>query len=292
MEKIIFLVESLEDPRYLRLVEEAQQRSITIIPIQIYEMLIDGAIIKDGKNEIDIRTAGQIFWAFSNAKVNHYLAAMLDFYNHKIWPDKMASNLADKYYTFQFFNYIGIPTPKTYLYNTFDCDDLINKIGGYPLVIKKNVGSKGRYVELVNSKKDVEAFVDNSKNCCQNLKVPFYQISFLFQEYIHESAGTDFRVLCLGDEILGAIKRTAKSGFKANISLGGKAEQVSVDPELEQLCKKIMKEGKLFYAGIDFIQSKSGYLAIEINTSAQFQGFEQATGINVAGKIIEKLLNR
>jgi glutathione synthase/RimK-type ligase-like ATP-grasp enzyme len=52
-----------------------------------------------------------------------------------------------------------------------------------------------------------------------------------------------------------------------------------------------MKEGKLFYAGLDFIWSeKRGWLAIEINTCAQFEGFEKATGINVAGKIVDKLL--
>lgn len=111
------------------------------------------------------------------------------------------------------------------------------------------------------------------------------------QEFIKESAGSDFRALCLNGEVLGMIRRTSQDGnFKANISLGGKAEIVELDRDVKKMAEKIIKEGKIFYAGIDFIKSDRGYLAIEINTSAQFKGFEGATGINVAGKIAKELL--
>ena len=93
-------------------------------------------------------------------------------------------------------------------------------------------------------------------------------------------------------EIIGVIKRTANSGFKSNISLGGKAEKIELDKKLKRYSEKIIKEGNLFYAGIDFIKKGDDYLAIEVNTSAQFKGFEEATGVNVAKKIIEKLIKR
>ncbi len=53
-----------------------------------------------------------------------------------------------------------------------------------------------------------------------------------------------------------------------------------------------MQKGNLFYAGIDFINDGTSWLAIEINTSAQFKGFESATGINVAGKIVDALIGK
>ena len=161
-----------------------------------------------------------------------------------------------------------------------------DKLGGFPCIIKKVTGSEGRYIGLVNSIEEIKKFIK---------KMPHPSIAgkknIILQEYIKESKGTDFRVLCLGEEIIGAIKRTSQDNdFRANISLGGKAEIIKADKELVLVSKKIMRESGLFYAGIDFIKSNRGYLAIEVNTCAQCEGFEKATKINVAGKIIDKLI--
>ena len=184
-----------------------------------------------------------------------------------------------------------IPTPKTALINYKDTDGAISHVSGFPCVIKKNVGSIGKYVALMHSREEITAFIQNTFQSAQKNSCPANRIAFSLQEFIPEADGRDIRVLCLSNEIIGAIERKAENGdFKANISLGGSAKEIPVDKELEALCQKIMREGRLFYAGIDFIKGKNGYLAIEINTSAQFQGFEKATEINVAEKILTALL--
>ena len=67
------------------------------------------------------------------------------------------------------------------------------------------------------------------------------RISFILQEFIKESAGSDYRVLVLDEKIIGAIQRTAQDDdFKANIYRGGKAEKIKIPPEMEKMTKKFL----------------------------------------------------
>jgi len=227
--------------------------------------------------------------------INHYLIKCLSGKKEKIriWPDVAAVDFSDKFLTAKFFEEIGIATPGSVLLNRRDYDEAIDYLGGFPLVIKKNIGTIGRYVELVRSKKEIESFMELVFNNAKANDIPANRIAFLLQKYIPECKGEDIRVLCLNGKIIGAIRRIAgDGGFKANISLGGTAEPYEVDRELNKMCKEIINKGKIFYAGLDFLKTNEGYSAIEVNTSAQFKGFETATGINVAEKIIDQLIKK
>jgi len=286
-----------ESKRLERFSEELEKEDVDFEMISSYNVAItDKGLFYKGEELIFSK--GDAVWFVANPMINHYLAEYLanKFENElrMIWPSSRAVQLSDKFHANAFFSTIKIPTPKTLLLNTAKEEKigpLADYVGGFPVVIKNCKGSMGATVGIAKSAQGVLDFVDNSfkkKNV-----VPFKKTSFILQEFIEESAGTDYRVLCLDGEILGGIKRTAKDGdFRANVSLGGDAEIIEVDPEMAEMARKIMKEGKIFYAGIDFIKSNRGYLALEINTSAQFKGFEKATGINVAGKIMDALLRK
>jgi RimK family alpha-L-glutamate ligase len=260
--------------------------------INIYKaVLTDQGIFDEDDTEIRIEKR-DIVWALSNLTTGHFIARKLKMQGVKIWPDAGAIDFADKFFTNMFFTTIGVPTPATVLINSYHLDKIVDKVGGWPCVIKKNVSTVGKFVEIVNNKKEAIDFIKNTFDQAKNNILPTNRIRFLLQEFIQESAGVDYRVLCLNDEIIGVIKREAQEGFKSNVSLGGVATQVEVDAKLEAYAKKIMKEGKLFYAGIDFMKAGDDYLAIEVNTSAQFKGFEGATGIDVAKIIVDELLIR
>ncbi len=283
--------------RLERFSEELEKRGVDFEMISSYNVIITNSGLFYQEKELAFNK-GDIVWFVANPMVNHYLAEYLANKSgdklKMIWPSAQAVQLSDKFHVNAFFSTIGIPTPRTLLLNTAKeekIEFLADYIGGFPVVIKNCKGSMGATVGIANTSQEVLNFVENSfkkKNV-----VPFKKTSFILQEFIKESAGADYRVLCLDGEILGGIKRTAENGdFRANVSLGGKAEIVEVDAEIAKMAKKIMREGNIFYAGIDFIKSNRGYLALEINTSSQFKGFEKATGINVAGKIIEALLKK
>lgn len=295
MKKIYIIADSREDYRYERIKEEAQKNNIKaeIIFCSSYDLVLtSGGIFLNG-NKIEVNKKDR-FWLLSNATMNFFAIHKLSAYGIKnIWPNKDAVNFADKFLTSVFFEKNNIPTPKTTLLrftNEEELDELVNFLGGYPLVMKKNVGSVGRDVRIVKKREDILVFIEEVHERLKRKKNHASRIGFILQEFIHESAGTDFRVLVLDGKIVGVMKRTAQDGgFKANVSLGGVAEQVELDKELKYLAKKIIKAGKIFYGGVDFIKKGDQYLALEINTSAQFKGFEGATGINVAKKIIETI---
>ncbi len=293
---VIFNVHS-EGERLGRFKEEIKNSNLEMHIINSYNVAIaDSGIFYNGK-EIVFKK-GDIAWFVANPTINHYLAEYLQRkfdVSVMVWPDAQAVELSDKFCVSVFFNSIDIPTPKTVLINSFKEEKIEllakNYVNGFPCVIKSCRGSMGKNVDIVNSPREILAFIDKAFKA--KSIVPFKRSSFLLQEFIKESAGSDFRALCLNGEVLGMIRRTSQDGnFKANISLGGKAEIVELDKDVKKMAEKITREGKIFYAGIDFIKSDRGYLAIEINTSAQFKGFEKATGINVAEKIMKKLIEK
>jgi len=286
-----------ECSRLDRLREECDKKQMGLKVIKSYNVHVTNSKIFHNDKEIKFQK-GDVIWSISNNIVGHHLIQYIyqrfqDELNF-IWPDINAINFADKFWTGNFFSKNNIVTPKTVFINTFKVEKiekLKNYVGGYPCVIKSCAGSMGENVEIVRTNEEVKVFID--KNMTRKVDVPFRRKAFLLQEFIKESSGTDFRVLCLDGEVLGVIKRTAQNGdFKANVSLGGKAEIIKLNDEMKKMAEKIMKKGNIFYAGIDFIKSDRGYLALEINTSAQFKGFEAATGTNVAEKIIKELMKK
>lgn len=290
--KFFVFADNVKDHRITRFREECDKRDIELKVINIYKAIVcndrildeDGRKLNIGKNSI--------VWALSNLTTGHYIAKIFKQQGLKMWPNAEAVNFSDKFFTNSFFSEIGIPTPKTILINSYHLDSLAKALGGFPCIIKKNVSTVGKFVEIVNSSEEANQFIKDTFEKAQNNILPLNRIRFLLQEFVEESKGVDYRVLCLGGKIIGAMKREASEGFKSNVSLGGKATQVPVDKKMKEYSMKIMKEGNLFYAGIDFMKKGDDYLAIEVNTSAQFKGFEAATGINVAEKIIKELIKK
>ncbi len=288
---VVASVENGEGKRTLRFKKEAEKLNLEVIVINSYKCkLTEKSIICEG-NEVVLRK-NDVCWCISNSMVNHYIAYHLQLKGIFVWPSIEAINFSDKFMTNTFFSNIGVDTPRTALVNSISKEsiqEVAENVGGFPCVIKGNKGSMGKSVEIVNSEDDAIAFIKDIMSSVGKNSIPFKKISFQLQEFIAESVGEDFRIICLQGEIVGGVKRVAQDGFKANISLGGKAELFEVDEPLKCICKRIMEKGNIFYAGIDFIKSKRGYLAIEVNSSSQFQGFEERTKINVAREILKKI---
>ncbi|OGI17536.1 MAG: hypothetical protein A2Z52_02235 [Candidatus Moranbacteria bacterium RBG_19FT_COMBO_42_6] len=150
----------------------------------------------------------------------------------------------------------------------------------FPFVAKNTNGSLGLGVYKINSKKELHACLKkSSKN----------QNSLLFQKYY--KIAHDYRVLIVGDKSLGVMMRSASGKeWRTNVYLGGKTERA---PKIEEealvnLAKKTAHKMNLNYAGIDILKDNSSFRVIEINSLAQFKGFEKLfPGINVAKEVIK-----
>jgi len=187
----------------------------------------------------------------------------------------------DKMYANQILAQAGLPIPKTML-TRFPCKaELVEKVVGFPCVLKVVTGSHGAGVYLCENAKQFE-------DLSELISSLDGKTSMIIQEYIKFSEGRDLRVIVVGGRVIGAMKRTSTDGsFKANISRGGKGEPYDVDDEMEMLAIQVAKVLDLDVAGVDLLFHHDGYRICEANSSPGFRGFEQALGINIPQKIFD-----
>jgi ribosomal protein S6--L-glutamate ligase len=127
----------------------------------------------------------------------------------------------------------------------------------------------------------------------QGILSTFWELGqeILVQEFIRESKGRDVRALVVGDEVIGAMRRSAKKGeFRSNIHLGGHGKPLALPKDFARAAVKAAREIGLEVAGVDMLESKDGPKVMELNSSPGFEGLEKATGQDIAGAIIEHAL--
>lgn len=193
----------------------------------------------------------------------------------------------DKLFSLQLLLKNGISIPTTGFANSpMDTNDLIEMVGGAPLIVKLLEGTQGRGVVLAETKKAAESVINAFKALRANL---------LVQEFIKEAEGKDLRCFVIDGKVVASIQREAAPGeFRANIHQGGTASIVKITPEERALSIKAAKTLGLKVAGVDIIRSKNGPLLLEVNSSPGLEGIESATGKDIAGMMIssiEKKLN-
>ena len=174
----------------------------------------------------------------------------------------------------------GIGLPVTGFANSpDDTDDLLNFVGGAPVVIKLLEGTQGVGVVLAETKKAAESVIEAFRGLKAN---------FMVQEYIKEAGGAEIRCLVIGDKVVAAMKRQGKEGeFRSNLHRGGSASLIKITPEERSTAVRSARVMGLNVAGVDLLRSNHGPVVLEVNSSPGLEGIENATSKNVAGTIIE-----
>ncbi len=174
----------------------------------------------------------------------------------------------------------GIGMPITGYANRADAtEDLIEFVGGAPLIVKVISSTQGKGVLMAETNKAAESLI----NAFSDL-----QTEFLVQEFIKEAGGSDIRCFVIGDKVIAAMERTAKEGeFRSNLHMGGSAKVIKLKPEERSLAVRAAKVMGLDLAGVDIVRSAHGPLVLEVNSSPGLEGIEKATGKDIAGAIIE-----
>jgi len=188
----------------------------------------------------------------------------------------------DKLRSMQLLAKSGVGIPKTIVSrNSTDIDDLIEKLGGTPVIIKLARGTHGNGVVLAESKKAAKSVLQ-----------AFYLTNddgtnVLLQEFVKESAGTDIRALVVGSRVVASMKRQSlDDDFRSNLHKGGEGVAVKLSEEERKTAVKAAKAMGLNVAGVDMMRSARGPLILEVNASPGF-GIEKITGRDVAGTIID-----
>jgi RimK family alpha-L-glutamate ligase len=187
----------------------------------------------------------------------------------------------DKMYANQILAQAGLPIPKTML-TRFPCKaELVEKVVGFPCVLKVVTGSHGKGVYLCENAKQFE-------DLSELVSSLDFKNSMIVQEYVQYSEGRDLRVIVIGGRVVGAMLRQSTDGsFKANISRGGEGTPYAVDDQMELLAIQTAKVLDLDIAGVDLLFHSDGYRICEANSSPGFKGFEKVLGINIPQKVFD-----
>lgn len=185
----------------------------------------------------------------------------------------------DKLRSLQILSRAGLGLPKTVFTNySKNTDNIIDSLGGAPLVIKLLEGTQGVGVVLAENKNAASSVME----AFNGLKA-----RVIAQEFIKEAKGSDVRAFVVDGVVVGAMKRTGKEGeFRSNLHRGGSAQIIELTDEEENAALKATRVLGLGVAGVDMLQSENGPLIMEVNSSPGLEGIESATGIDIAKNII------
>lgn len=188
----------------------------------------------------------------------------------------------DKLRSLQLLSRRGIGMPVTgFARAPDDIGDVIEMVGGAPLVVKLLEGTQGIGVVLCETRKAAESVLEAFMGL---------NVSIMVQEYIKEAGGADIRCFVVGDKVVAAIKRQALPGeFRSNLHRGGTAEVAKITPQERAVATRAARIMGLNVAGVDILRSNHGPLVMEVNSSPGLEGIEGATSKNVADLIIEFL---
>ncbi|MCB1866015.1 MAG: 30S ribosomal protein S6--L-glutamate ligase [Chromatiales bacterium] len=174
----------------------------------------------------------------------------------------------------------GIGMPVTgFAHNPDDISDLMQQVGGAPVVIKLLEGTQGIGVVLAETDKAAESVIQAFMGLKAHIVV---------QEFIKEAGGADLRCFVIGEKVVAAMKRQGPEGeFRSNLHRGGNASLVKITPEERTTAVRAARAMGLNVCGVDLLRSNHGPVVMEVNSSPGLEGIEAATEKDIAGMIIQ-----
>jgi ribosomal protein S6--L-glutamate ligase len=190
------------------------------------------------------------------------------------------SRSRDKLRSLQLLSRAGVGLPTTsFAHSTQDINGLLEVVGGTPIVVKLLEGTQGLGVVLAETRKAAESVISAFRQLDANI---------LVQEYIKEARGADIRAFVVGGKVVAAMKRQAAPGeFRSNLHRGGAAEAIKLTPGERATAVRAAKAMGLNVAGVDMLQSDTGPMVLEVNSSPGLEGIEVASGVDIADAIVE-----
>jgi ribosomal protein S6--L-glutamate ligase len=175
---------------------------------------------------------------------------------------------------------IGLPVT-TFAHDPKQTEEVVRLAGGAPLVVKLLEGTQGIGVVLADTNRSAKSVIEAFRGA---------NVNILVQEFIKEAGGSDIRVLVIGGKVVAAMKRTGAEGeFRSNLHRGGSAQTVKISPEERSTAVRAARALGLNVCGVDMLRANHGAVIMEVNSSPGLEGVEKATGIDIAGRVIEFL---
>lgn len=268
-----------------RLVEAAEQRGHEVVVLDHLKCVL---VIEKGNPHIfyggkEVVGIDAIIPRIGTSVTFYGAAVVRQFEQMKVFSSVESQALVrsrDKLRSLQLLAKAGLGMPKTAFASIpKNIENVLEQVGGAPVVIKLLEGTQGIGVILAETHKSAKSVIESFLALKANI---------LVQEFIKEAGGADIRAFIVDGKIVGAMKRQGLPGeFRSNLHRGGSANVIELTKEERETAIKAAKKLGLSIAGVDMLQSSRGPLVMEVNSSPGLEGIEGATGVDIAGKIIE-----
>jgi RimK family alpha-L-glutamate ligase len=189
----------------------------------------------------------------------------------------------DKFYTTALLHDTGLPTPETVVCEqTDEAIAAVRTMGD--CIIKPIFGSLGHGMVRVSEPEVARRIVRS----LEQTRTVFY-----VQRAI-DHGGRDIRVFVVGGAVLGAIERHAPEGeWRTNVAIGGAPKPFELPEAWAQVAVRAAAAVGADYAGVDLLPSRDGQVfVLEVNGIPGWEGFQKATGVDVAAAIVGQLVAR
>jgi len=199
-------------------------------------------------------------------------------------PHRTVATCGDKLLTSAALQEAGLPIPRTAVAFTSEAALEVIERMGYPVVLKPLFGSWGRLLARVNDRDAAEAILEHKTTLGGYIHSVFY-----IQEYV-DKPGRDIRALVVGDEVVYAIYRRS-AHWITNTARGGEPLPCPLTPEIVALSLAAAEAVGGGIVAVDLLETADGRLLVnEVNHTPEFHGAMQATDADIAGKMVDYVL--
>lgn len=282
MKKVLFLVDEFID-YYQLLIKEGNQLDLNLTINTFDEIAIDftqklpninlANVPLKNFDLIYIRSVGKYrnLLPLISSYANYYQIPLYDpiFRNDIPWK----SNKNYQYLIFQKNSLSIIPSISI---NGKQINQ-VEKLGGYPCIVKIPDVSQGEGVFLCKNKEQLLEIFDKFKHS-----------HLLIQKFVKSQS--DLRIFVVGQKVVAAIERSSnsKTEFRHNVSLGGTAVAYQAGNKEIELAIKATKVLGYSISGVDLIfnPEQKQWNILEVNKAPQFTAIMKASGVNIPFEIM------
>jgi [lysine-biosynthesis-protein LysW]--L-2-aminoadipate ligase len=244
----------------------------------LYFDLLDGANVPGTFGSVVLQRSASYFR-------NLHLTAVLEGHGVRVVNSlDSAFKTGNKLLTTMILAKEHVPTPKTKLAFTEDTALKALKELGYPAILKPTIGSWGRLVALLNDEDAAKSVIEDREEM-----FPLYHVYYI-QEKVKRPP-RDIRAVVVGDKTVAAIYRiSTTSDWRTNTARGGRAENLPITKELDELCLRASRPFGPGIFGVDLMESEDrGLLVHEVNNTTEFKNVMAQSGVDIPGMIVDYL---
>jgi ribosomal protein S6--L-glutamate ligase len=282
--KIALLTRNPKLYSHQRIIEAARKRGHEIVPIDYLRCYMNITSKKPELRYLGEKLTGfdAVIPRIAASHTFYGLAVLRQFEMMGVYPlnESVAIGRSrDKLRSLQILARDGVGLPVTAFANdTSRTNDVLEIVGGAPVVVKLLEGTQGIGVVLGETPKSAKSVIDAFHGA---------HIAILVQEFIKEAEGKDIRALVIGGKVVATMERSGSEGdFRSNLHRGGSAAQVVLSKAERATAIKAAKSMGLNVAGVDMLRSNRGPAVMEVNSSPGLEGIENTSGVDVAAAII------